>query len=1007
MRESRKSLFFTLFFLSGFSGLIYQSIWSHYLKLFLGHAAYAQTLVLAIFMGGMAVGSLLSGLLTPRWKKLLIGYAIVEAIIGLLAILFHSIFISATDYTFTHLLSGMGDNASQIVLLKWGVASLLIFPQSVLLGMTFPLMVGGILRHFPKNPGHTLSMLYFTNSFGAVFGVLASSFLLIGAFGLPGTMLTAGLMNIALALVVWSLAKNHIEPLAPVVSESATEQKSDVPVLPSVLLLIALLTGLSSFMYEIGWIRMLVLVLGGSTHSFELMLGSFILGLALGGLWIRNRIDKIKDPRAFLGYVQIAMAMAAVLSVWMYQYSFDMMSFIMSAIQRKEETYALYLVLCGLIALLLMLPTTFCAGMTLPLITRLIIKTKKREKGIGYVYSANTLGAIVGIFLSVHIVLPMLGLKNLIGIGAAVDLFLGLYLIRFTPATFLSASNKGKAFVTTCLGLFALSFFVVKFDSALISSGVYRHGDTTSFKDADILYHEDGKTSTVTITQLDTIRSLKNNGKPDASVQMDVNGEPSLDEGTQVLVSAIPLLHMPEAKNAAIIGMGSGMSTHVMLGSPNLEVVDTIEMEGKVFEASKLFLPVVDYAYNDPRSKLHVEDAKTFFSTHDKQYDIIMSEPPNPWVSGVATLFSQEFYQRVKNHLAPDGIFAQWIQLYQIDVGLVSTVFNALSAEFDDYVVYRAGAGNLVIIASDSGQLPPIQEVAMDFPKLKPILERIDVSSFQDITQNRIGTKAMLAPMFQGINGGVNSDYFPILDGGAPKARFAMSSAASITGLLDSSIPVLSILDPRVETDSSKYVLNNGLKAPKEKQALLQLRDEMLGISEPYAGKDNGKLTTSLSAFVFKSSMTSCDSRSSTTALEYLGRHGVRISAMLSQSEQQPLWDYLATTSCVSGPHSNEIVAQWLGLFDAINKRDYAKMSQISTALLDAEDYPGKNGKLQYKLSVGLLGDIKLGDHQAAHARWEKYNDRFQSESQLSLPLRLVLSNIAQRVQLSEVHIEE
>lgn len=1005
MRQSRKSLFFALFFLSGFSGLIYQSIWSHYLKLFLGHAAYAQTLVLAIFMGGMAVGSLLSGLLTPRWKKLLIGYAVVEGIIGFLAIIFHSVFIGATDYTFTHLLSGIGDNSSKIVLLKWGVASLLIFPQSVLLGMTFPLMVGGILRHFPKYPGHTLSMLYFTNSFGAVFGVLASSFFLIGSFGLPGTMLTAGLMNIFLALIVWGLAKNHPEPLSPIATEPVSTAKADVPVLPSVLLLIALLTGLSSFMYEIGWIRMLVLVLGGSTHSFELMLGSFILGLALGGFWIRNRIDKIKDPLAFLGFVQIAMALSAVLSVWMYHYSFDLMSFILSAIQRKDETYPLYLVLSGLIAVVLMLPTTFCAGMTLPLITRLIIKTKKREKGIGYVYSANTLGAIVGIFLSVHVVLPMLGLKNLIGIGAAVDLLLGLYLIRFTPARYFNWSNKGSTAVAAVMGLFALSFFAVQFDDVRMSSGVFRHGNTES---ADkILYHQDGKTSTVTVSQFGTIRSLKNNGKPDASIQMDENAESSADEGTQVLLSAIPLFHLPEAKQAAIIGMGSGMSTHVMLGSPNLEVVDTIEMEAKVYEASKLFLPVVDYAYNDPRSRLHTEDAKTFFSTHDKQYDIIMSEPPNPWVSGVSTLFSQEFYQRVKKHLAPNGIFAQWIQLYQIDVDLVSTVFNALGTEFDDYVVYRAGNGNLVIIASASGKLPSVRDTAMGFPDLKPMLERIDVANFQDITQNRIGTKTILAPLFQSINGGVNSDYFPILDGGAPRARFAAASAEQLTDLLDSSIPVLKILDPRAETDSSRYSLNVSLKAPKEKRSLLQLRDEILGIANPYTGNDTARLSTSLSAHVLKSSMASCDSRSSLIALKYLTKHGVRISAMLSQAEQQPLWDYFATTNCISGPHSDELITQWHGLLDAINKRDYTKMSRLSTSLLDSEDYPGKSGKFQYTLSMGLLADIKLGESPSAHSRWEKYNEIFVSESQVSLPLQLVLSNIEERVQLTEAETEQ
>jgi len=244
------------------------SIWSHYLKLFLGHAAYAQTLVLAIFMGGMAIGSLVSGFFIHRWRRLLVGYAVVEAIIGVLALVFHSVFISVTDFTFSELLSGRGDTPLMVMAIKWGVASLLIFPQSVLLGMTFPLMVGGIMRMFPARPGYTLSMLYFTNSLGAVFGVLASSFIFIGLVGLPGTMLSAGLINIILAIIVWALAKNYIESNA---SDTNTQQSAIAAnktplVAPGMLLFIAFFTGLSSFMYEIGWIRMLVLVLGGSTR---------------------------------------------------------------------------------------------------------------------------------------------------------------------------------------------------------------------------------------------------------------------------------------------------------------------------------------------------------------------------------------------------------------------------------------------------------------------------------------------------------------------------------------------------------------------------------------------------------------------------------------------------------------------------------------------------------------------------------------------------------------------
>src|SRR5258705_8857483 len=183
-------VFFALFTISGFAGLIYESIWSHYLKLFLGHAAYAQTLVLAIFMGGMAIGSWLVSRFTQRIGNLLLGYAFAELGIGLLAIAFHRVFQMMTGWAFDTVMPALGGTG--VDLFKWGLASLLILPASILLGTTFPLMSAGIMRLYPEQSGRALSMLYFTNSFGAAIGVLASGFYLIDRIGLPGTILTAG-----------------------------------------------------------------------------------------------------------------------------------------------------------------------------------------------------------------------------------------------------------------------------------------------------------------------------------------------------------------------------------------------------------------------------------------------------------------------------------------------------------------------------------------------------------------------------------------------------------------------------------------------------------------------------------------------------------------------------------------------------------------------------------------------------------------------------------------------
>src|SRR3954468_24968722 len=200
MQHLRRPALIALFAASGFAGLIYESIWTHYLKLFLGHAAYAQTLVLAIFMGGMAIGSWVAARHGPRVRNLLAAYALTEAAIGVLALVFHDAFVASTAWAYD-------SSLLRFTAFKWSLAAALILPQCVLLGMTFPLMTAGLLRRFPDRPGRSVALLYFTNSLGAAVGVLASGFWLVPAVGLPGTVRTAGAINLCVAASVWALCR--------------------------------------------------------------------------------------------------------------------------------------------------------------------------------------------------------------------------------------------------------------------------------------------------------------------------------------------------------------------------------------------------------------------------------------------------------------------------------------------------------------------------------------------------------------------------------------------------------------------------------------------------------------------------------------------------------------------------------------------------------------------------------------------------------------------------------
>ena len=301
-----------LFAVSGFCGLIYESIWSHYLRNYLGHAAHGQTVVLVIFVGGLALGAWLAGRYTERLREPLLAYAAAEIFIGLFAFVFHPLFVGFTGWAYDTLLPAVC-GASGWCATQWVTAALLIVGPAIALGATFPWMVAGVLRRYPQSPGHEISVLYFLNSLGAVFGVLASAFVFIPSLGLPGTVMLAGALNrrhrrrclrasrgrreraqrrstttevaagVARAVRGKSAKRDRAPPAAGAVAER-------VPPAPPVaakslvvtFLAVAALTGLSSFIYEIVWIRMLVLVLGASTHAFELMLAAFILGLARG-----------------------------------------------------------------------------------------------------------------------------------------------------------------------------------------------------------------------------------------------------------------------------------------------------------------------------------------------------------------------------------------------------------------------------------------------------------------------------------------------------------------------------------------------------------------------------------------------------------------------------------------------------------------------------------------------------------------------------------------------------
>ncbi len=777
-------LLYGIFFLSGMSGLIYESVWTHYLRLFLGSAAYAQALVLGLFMGGLALGAWLSTRLLGRLRNLLLAYAAVELVIGVAGVFFHALFTGFQAFSYTVAIPAIGHPLG-VGLYKWAGAGLLIFPQCVLLGMSFPLMSNGMLRQFSVGPGRGISLLYFSNSIGAAVGVLLSGFVLIGWVGLPGTILTAACINILVALLTWwTVRRMALRAPAP----------WRVPVLPGAgrrlpLLVcgVAFFTGLASFVYEIAWIRMLSLVLGASTHAFELMLSAFITGLALGGLLIARYADRIADPLRVTAWVQVLMALCAVCTLPLYHYSFDWMVYLMRALSRTDPGYSLYLLSSHATVLAVMLPTTLCAGMTLPLLTLCLARQRGYgERSVGVIYAVNTLGSLLGVYLAVFHLLPGVGLGWALFCGAVVDLLLGLLLFLHGGV----GRRRLVAPVALGCGVLALGLSHAELDRLRMSAEVF-YGEAVSGKeDMVLLYHRDGPSATVQVGQegqgAEVHRFIQTNGKSDASLWMGATVREGDDLETMLLSGLLPLLLHPQAETVANIGFGSGLTTHTVLAaSRRVRRLDSVEIEPGMYEGARHFMPHNRLAYEDPRSHIHFEDARIFFADHGGRYDIIISEPSNPWSNGTASLFTAEFYARVKAHLAADGVLLQWINLYHFDPALLALVVNALRQHFPELQCYLSQGADLLIAASQQ-PLPLPGTVASGLfvapsAALQVLLERSDIRSEAEIWRRFVGDGELLLPWLLDHSRQANSDFFPLLDLGALRARYLEQSLRTLS----------------------------------------------------------------------------------------------------------------------------------------------------------------------------------------------------------------------------------
>ena len=430
--------------------------------------------------------------------------------------------------------------------------------------------------------------------------------------------------------------------------------------------------------------------------------------------------------------------------------------------------------------------------MTLPLLTGARIDAGTGERTIGRVYGINTLGSVVGAGVAGLFALPMLGLEGLVTWGAGLDVLLGLWLLERSGRW----SGRGLRTALLATGASVMVFItvgsLVHFDPTTITSGVYRRGEISNDDRWRSLFYQDGRTATVSahIGTSDGVIVLATNGKPDASLgprwileRRDTLPELPIPQGrdftTQVLAPIVALAHQPDARSIANIGHGSGMTASSFLTSTALERLVTIEIEPLMVEGSLVFLPANGPAFADPRVSYVFDDAKSFFSYQRERFDIVFAEPSNPWVSGTASLFTRQFYERVVDFMSEGGVLAQWMQIYELNDELFLSVLSALDAVFPSYRAYLIGDADVAIIASLSPDLGDPDWSVVENEAFRTLTTSAPPFLEQHMEALLMFDQDTFRPVLDG-DVPMNSDFHPFLDSGAERARFRQSAAEGV-----------------------------------------------------------------------------------------------------------------------------------------------------------------------------------------------------------------------------------
>jgi spermidine synthase len=796
--------FLAAFACSGLAGLVYETAWTRLLTLHLGHTTAAVSTVTAAFMSGLGLGGALGGRVASRLnaRQALRTYALLELVVALSAFSIAGILtLLVPVFAWAY---GEDGGASLFSIVRVACAFAVLLVPSVALGATFPVAVRVAVAS-PARPGGPAGRLYGANTAGAAFGSLAAGFLLIPVLGLRATLLTGVVASAAsIALALW-IARGDItdpvvvdRPAQPrVKGRKARAADADGRGGPGMAAAVLALTGFATFMYEVVWTRVLAMVVGPSIFAFATTLTSFIAGLALGSFAGALLAERSRRPTMALALTLTATAAASCVSLAIVA---SPLSDVGPGGSGHSATVAGVPLPLLAIAGGLTFPIALGLGVAFPLSLELAGSPNAMPaRRLGILYAVNTVGAVIGALVAGFVAIPGAGLRSSLLIATAA-LLCGAVVLIVTgrlPSTSLGPGKAAPTKASTIAALVPVGAVIVwmvtstgwdrewlaaggYLYSRFVPTGVDRRAALTA---GTLLYYREGATGTVSVKTLTGERSLAIDGKVDASTGRDML--------TQKLLAHVPMLLHEDPRRVAIVGLGSGVTLASALVHP-ISSVDVVEISPEVVEASSHFADVNRRALDDPRTRLVRGDGRTHLALTSRRYDVVISEPSNPWMAGVATLFTQDFFHTVRTRLAPGGIFCQWAHTYDISDADLRSIVATFRAVFPDGMMWLAGDGDLLLVGSNAPLESRLDAIATAWqrPGVREDLDAVAVRDPFALLSLFVGGAAEMSRYAAGAL--VQTDDRMVLEFSGPFAVFAgltSNHAAALRALLDGGPP--------------------------------------------------------------------------------------------------------------------------------------------------------------------------------------------------------------------------